>query len=465
MCPDLPYRPRPPAARMPTRLPLSSLATRNPVSLLIAAALFASAAHAQPLLVRTLADFPGSEARAQLGQAVAALGDVNGDGFADFAVGEPFWGPVTADSTGRVFVYFGGRRLFDHPDLVLVGDSRGGQFGFAISSVGDLNGDGYADFAVGAPSYVFPNPVTQGSGRVYLFRGSTLPSAQPWITLNAPVLERNTGVRGFGASMAALGDLNGDGFSDWVVGIDRTPSSLLGGGAVLYMGGDPPPTVPQAFLFNPSSGRPRVFACGDMDGDHVADVAMSYPTAINNQSGMALFLSVLSGPLIRASSSVARGSGQGFGTSAVALGDVNGDGVDDLLIGVPRPAGGSNLNVWAGSRTLTFGLAPLTVSEAVADSFGSALAVDRFDGGSARVIVVGACGADFSGNGSGALYFYQLSSTLQVTLLAAAHGDTADYFGASMANVGDVDGNGIPDLLVGSPMRSAVATQAGRAQL
>ena len=113
------------------------------------------------------------------GESVAGLGDVNGDGFADVAVGAPgfdqsYRGAVVVS---RVFVYFGGVAPHALPDLVLQGEKLTEEFGKVVVPAGDVDHDGYADFAVLAPGVGpldlagTPNAIPMWPGKVYLYSG------------------------------------------------------------------------------------------------------------------------------------------------------------------------------------------------------------------------------------------------------------------------------------------------------
>jgi len=133
------------------------------------------------------------------GAAVAALGDVNGDGIEDLGVGAP----TALDGSGRVFVYQGSSV---GPSAAWTMDGRGeARFGAAIAGRGDFNADGLADFAVAAPN------TRGGAGLVQTFRGSSTTPIPGRVLLPQP------GQAGFGSSLVLL-DYNDDGFDDLVVG-------------------------------------------------------------------------------------------------------------------------------------------------------------------------------------------------------------------------------------------------------
>src|SRR5262249_12023468 len=148
----------------------------------------------------------GLEAGARLGYSVAALGDVDGNGYADIAAGAPSWdGFYTGE--GAVF-YFD--TLLGYPNLyaIIEGDQQGEQLGTSVMPGGDLNGDGYADLVVGAPGYS-NGEFAEGAALVYLGSlfgvGGTPPAA---------ILEINQASAYFGTSVGTAGDVDGDGHAD-----------------------------------------------------------------------------------------------------------------------------------------------------------------------------------------------------------------------------------------------------------
>src|SRR4029077_14696085 len=98
----------------------------------------------------------------QLGAAVAGAGDVNGDGFADFIVGALHGN----GNTGNAYIYFGGASPNNVADVILTGAAVGDQFRFSVSGAGDINHDGFADVIVGAP---FNAAAGVGTGQAYVY--------------------------------------------------------------------------------------------------------------------------------------------------------------------------------------------------------------------------------------------------------------------------------------------------------
>ncbi|MGH7681438.1 MAG: integrin alpha, partial [Candidatus Eiseniibacteriota bacterium] len=117
----------------------------------------------------------GEAAGDAFGYSVAGAGDVNGDGYADVIVGA-YENSTRADGAGRAYVYYGGSRMDATPDLIVTGQAAGDYFGISVSGAGDVNGDGYADVVVGA--YQCDIGGTD-AGRAYVFYGGARSDDRP----------------------------------------------------------------------------------------------------------------------------------------------------------------------------------------------------------------------------------------------------------------------------------------------
>ena len=167
--------------------------------------------------------FEPNNASEYAGIAVTGIGDVNGDAYDDVAIGADQAGN---NAEGAVYIFYGSQDgLAATPDLTLMGSIANGYFGNTLSSAGDVNGDGYADLAVGAYN------TTNGEaaeGMVFVFHGSDtgLSSTPNWN------YERDQSSAWLGSSVAGLGDVNGDGRDDVVVGASDEQQGRARGGEV-----------------------------------------------------------------------------------------------------------------------------------------------------------------------------------------------------------------------------------------
>jgi FG-GAP repeat/FG-GAP-like repeat len=360
----------------------------------------------------------GPYTNAEYGFSVASAGDVNGDGYADVAVG--------TDLGGRVDVYLGsGAGVSTTPATTLTGPGNYGNFGSSVASAGDVNGDGYADVVVGAPG------VSNGTGRASVYLGSASGlSSTPSVVLTGPDGENG----GFGGSVAGAGDVNGDGYADVVIGASGVSNST--GRAYLYLGGPSGlSTTPAAVLTGPDAygdfGQ-SVSSAADVNGDGYADVVVGAPGVSSGTGGAYVFLGGASGlsttPV--ASYTGPGGSGGIFGISVASTGDVNDDGYADLVVGAGWD---SSAYVYLGEPS---GLSPtpvatLTGPDAPDEGFGIAVASagDVNGDGYSDLIV----GADFA-NDIGRAYVYEGGTsalTAPATTLTGLDGVNG-FFGSSV---------------------------------
>jgi hypothetical protein len=246
----------------------------------------------------------------QNGYAVADAGDVNGDGVPDVVSGAPGVG----SAVGHVYVYSGatGTTL-----VRLAGHHPGDQFGAAVSSAGDVNGDGYPDLLIGAPG--------SGSapGRAYVVSGRTFRVLR--------VLSAHRPGDGFGIGTARTDDLNGDGVPDLIVG--ATSTTTPGHGAAYVYSGKTGRLLFRihAERGNVAFGQFFVAGVGDTNGDGVPDIYVG-DYASNNAGSAGGFAAVYSGVDGRLLHAWRGAAGEGLGPGRAA-GDVNHDGRTDLIIG------------------------------------------------------------------------------------------------------------------------------------
>ncbi|MDB4931917.1 MAG: putative integrin-like protein [Myxococcaceae bacterium] len=332
--------------------------------------------------VTLTASMPGE----RLGTAISTAGDVNGDGYADLLVGAGYFrdGDAGATSeTGRAAIYLGGASMATSPSVRLAAPVPGAGFGRALAIVGDVNGDGYADWVVGAAAY------DRLSGRAWLYYGGATPDAMPDLELTYAMPGD-----AFGTSVTGAGDLNGDGFADVAVGAPQTVGSSVGEVRVFY-GGATPNNVVDANLVGAGTNLfgTAVAGAGDFNGDGFADLAVGSPS-IGGAGAVAVFAGAagaLNQRLLDVPGAVVAGAGEKLGGALDSAGDVNNDGFGDLVVGAESNAANG---ATTGRAYLFTGGAPPAAAAAVA--FSSA----DTSGGNVRLLGHRVAGAgDVDGDG------------------------------------------------------------------
>jgi hypothetical protein len=392
-----------------------------------------------------------------LGRSVSSAGDVNGDGFDDLIIGARFADANGQEFAGKSYVVFGQAGSFGATlnlstldgsnGFVINGINAGDLSGYSVSSAGDINGDGFDDLVIGATrinSEYYSGSL--GSGKSYVVFGS---AGGFGATLNLSTLNGSNGfvinginpVNGLGRSVSSAGDVNGDGFDDLVIGAPQMYDSME-----FYFPGDGKSYV----VFGSAGGFDASLDPVTLDGSN----GFLIDSSIGEYDGLGVSVSEY----------------DGLGVSVSGAGDINGDGIDDLIIGAygGDPYGQS----LAGKSYVVFG------SDA---GFSAMLDLSTLDGSNGFVINGINAGAssgysvsdagDVNGDGIDDLIIgawrsnesyvvfgsdADFSATLNLSALNGSNGfvingiNASDWLGASVSGAGDVNGDGFDDLIVGA---------------
>lgn len=368
----------------------------------------------------------------RFGVSVASAGDVNCDGYSDAIVGEPY-----ASDGGKAHVFLGSSTgLAGSASWIVSGPTGNGRFGFAVASAGDVDGDRCSDVLVGDPIASSPEP---NEGIAYLYKGSSsgLGTSAAWSR------QSNQAGAMFGLGLAGVGDINGDGRGDAVIGAPKYD----GWGQIWVYVGQSGGTLGNVVMTDHGNqvgedfGR-AIAGAGDRKGDGYADFTVgagSWDSASGVNVGR-YYTYLNTSELIGGSWERTNGSSTNdlLGSSLGNLGDINGDGFADLAA---SKATTGSVDLGRGNATIASPL-ELPGSSVVAgagDVNGDGLADLPFS----RPM-------DPNNRGNASLrYGAMLRPSATATLDADIASADSFLFGSFMNAVGDVNGDGFGDLVIG----------------
>jgi FG-GAP repeat protein/Big-like domain-containing protein len=463
-----------------------------------------------------VAHVDGQAANDFAGVTVAGAGDVNGDGRPDFVVGAPDADNNGRANSGSAYVVYGGNDPAN-VDLQQLGDagfrvdgaSAGDNVGLGVAGAGDLNGDGIDDLLVGAP---FADQPKMAAGSVYVLYGqhaADLPDLDLAGITTTPSA-RGVRIEGFGeadnlgTSVAAAGDVNGDGRPDVLLAApfaSNNGRSVSGSVYVLY-GGNGLAGInlgnlgEDGFRIDAAEeddhlGLAAAAGTGDFNGDGVGDVivgalhsgkdagaayvvygrAAAAPTNVD--------LAQITTTQAQLGMRIAGAADGDFAGSTVSGGDLNGDGLADAVVGAPLPLDGSGIAYVVYGQPVAdpadLSLAGIAGAQAArgmrivgpgGSEAGTALAATPdLNGDGIEDLLVGAPLAEEGGrDSSGAAFavYGQPAPDPADTSLGQVATDPSrglrisgavsfGHTGAAVGVAGDLDGDGHPDAIVGSP--------------
>ncbi|MEK6700365.1 MAG: hypothetical protein AABZ10_15135 [Nitrospirota bacterium] len=333
------------------------------------------------------------------GQAVGFV-DVDGDGIDDKIVGAPY--AASASATGAILVYTGTASGYSSTNTALL-QSGNDNFGYSFVNMGDVDGDGKADFAISAIHGSGGDAGdTSLSGTVTIYKGGSSGRIIKKISGDGPMDK-------FGYALAA-GDVSGDERPELIVSAPfntNDPALYQSGAVYVYFA---PDFTTRVALYASTTNKALGLgvAAGDVNGDGIADLLMSASGKVLVFFGGTTFAPVVNSPDITLTS-----ASSGFGKAISVIGDLDGDVKGEIAVGAPNAA----IN---GYR----------------------------DTGSVYIV---------SGSATGTVSLD--AATPPVSLMVRIDGaGLFNRFGASIKAMGDVDGDGKPDFAVGAPMADVTTT-------
>lgn len=397
-----------------------------------------------------LAAFYGDSQGEQLGHAVGLAGDLDGDGIPDVIAGSHLDDNNGTDSgSARVVSSKTGAILFTAD-----GGSPGDQLGSSVGGVGDVDGDGVPDLITGAPFDDNSSFVDAGSAIVYSgATGSTL----------SLITGSNTDAR-LGWSVAGGRDVNNDGQPDFVVGAPRDSTTFIREGAAFVYSG----SGSLIYGFHGDSTWDHigwsVNMAGDVDGDGFEDVVVGAPfEVLGSSTGTVRVYSGKTGSTIHTFVGIANHA-DSYGWAVAGAGDVDGDGAADLIVGMPNLDGPGALFDVGGVQVLS-GQSGALLYQVAGGQFGvlfgsSVTGVGDVTGDGLDDVAAGEPVATVDGVLYGGA-IRVLDGMTGVDLWKVGGKGGSDTLGWSAAGLGDVNGDGRGDLAVGVSGSDVAAKDAG----
>jgi hypothetical protein len=411
---------------------------------------------------------------ARLGLAVSSAGDVNDDGHDDVIVGAYLYDNPEMNE-GAAFLYLGSPTgLAATPTWSAEGNQESAFFASAVASAGDVNGDGNDDVIVGVSRYDVAG-LNEGRVEVYLGTSTGLESVPDW------AIDGDQDGARLGSKVGTAGDVNNDGYDDVIVAARFYDAGQTDEGrAYVYLGSAAGLEDAPSWTFETDQALSQVNAvgtAGDVNGDDYDDIIVTgrrYDGGQIDEGRVWIFLGGAAGvsatPAAVLEVDVA---GAEFGFSAGTAGDVNGDNLDDVVVGAHLYTEGET---GEGAVFLHLGTSGGVTSspvwsfesDQVEAHLGQAVAgAGDIDNDGFADVVIGAADFDSTRTDEGAAWVFLGSATgLPRDPSWSGFGwQTTGLFGWSVSTAGDVNGDGLDDVIIGAYRHQGGQDQEGRAYL
>jgi len=371
--------------------------------------------------------FQGETGDTRFSYKVSCAGDMNNDGYTDVMIACYY----NLDSQGKVYIYLGNNSGNNSPDIILDEFKQSYGNGISISSAGDLNNDGFDDIIIGSDAQ-------QDTGMAYIFKGDTIPDDEPDLILK----ENGTSLL-YGYDVSSAGDVNNDGFDDFLVNVAGAYyTQLFLGAAVLD-------SIPDKLIYCDSTSYNNgleISSAGDLNNDGYDDFIIGNEKSLIQKWYASIYYGSENIDSLESYQIVGNSYSLYIDQCISKAGDINNDGFDDIMIGI---GGFKNLSgvayIYLGSINYTTIPDYALIGESKYNYFSSTASNsgdinnDGFDD-----IILNAGGYN---QGTGAVYFYLGSEQVDSVADIILFGADSSFLGGPIC-FADVNNDGYDDFIL-----------------